>query len=166
MQPFRMAKKEIPDHVRAYICNLVEKWADAGENNTQIAASLGIEKQTVGRIRTEFPGHSSLDDPEKILKAEGFWLEYRPGFSCGVCVEDTILASLRKDPKERFLILHHERVHGHARRLGYDFNDADAWLATEKLIAPAWLRREAPSLLFWARLPVWYLALTDLIPEG
>ncbi len=53
MRGFRMAKKEIPDHVRAYICNLVEQWAEAGENNTQIANSLGIEKQTVGRIRSE-----------------------------------------------------------------------------------------------------------------
>lgn len=50
--------------------------------------------------------------------------------------------------------------------VGYEFNDSDAWLATERLIAPAWVRKETPSLLFWSRFPVWYLALTEIIPEG
>lgn len=48
-----MAKKELPDELRAYICDLVETWARDGETNTQIAESLGIEKQTVGKIRSE-----------------------------------------------------------------------------------------------------------------
>lgn len=48
-----MAKKELPDHVRAYICNLVERWSSEGESDTRIAESLGINKVTVGKIRME-----------------------------------------------------------------------------------------------------------------
>lgn len=118
------------------------------------------------RIRSEFPSHSPLDDPESLLKKEGFWVEFRPGFACGVCVEDVILASIRKDPKERYLILHHERVHAWSRRLGYEFNDSDAWLATAALVLPPWVRADVPSLLLWSRLPTWFLVLTDAIPEG
>lgn len=48
-----MAKKELPDVLRAYICDIVETWAKDGESNTQIAESLGVEKQTVGKIRSD-----------------------------------------------------------------------------------------------------------------
>lgn len=118
------------------------------------------------RVRVEYPDTWPLDDPEKLLKREGFWLEFRPGFACGVCIEDTILASIRKDPKERFLLLHHERVHAWARKLGYEFNDADAWLCTAVLLVPPWFRVDAPSLLLWSRLPAWFLACADLIEEA
>ena len=118
------------------------------------------------RIRTEYPNHHPLDEPEELLKKEGFDLAYRPGYSCGSCIGEVILASIRKDPKERFLVLQHERFHAWVRRLGYEMNDTDAWLGTVALIAPPWVRANAPTLLLWSKLPPWFLLASDLIPEG
>ena len=118
------------------------------------------------RIRVEYPNHHPLDDPEELLQKEGFGLKYEPGRSCGACLGDLILASVRKDPRERFLVLQHERFHAWARRLRYEMNDTDAWLGTVAIIAPPWVRANAPTLLLWSKLPTWFLLAANLIPEG
>lgn len=118
------------------------------------------------RVRVYSPESMPLEDPEELLKREGFGLKYKQGLSCGYCMDDLIVASMRKDRRERFLILHHERVHAWSRKLGYELNDADAWLATAVFLLPPWLRPEAPTLLMWQQLPGWYLVCADLIPEG
>lgn len=118
------------------------------------------------RVRAEFPNAHPLDDPEELLAKEGFGVAYASGVNCGACLGELIIASWRKDPKERFLVLHHERFHGWARRLKYDVNDTDAWLGTVAFIAPPWVRKNVPSLLLWSRLPPWFLAAARLIDEG
>lgn len=149
----------------AYVAAIYQsKWETAGVGPP--LHSPDIYEWMERRVRVYSPDSMPCSDPEQLLEREQFGLKFRQGFSCGFCMNDLVVASVRKDPKELFLILHHERVHAWAKRLGYEINDADAWLATSVFLVPPWLRNDPPTLILWQRLPQWFLVVANLIPEA
>jgi hypothetical protein len=114
--------------------------------------------------REAYGDHALLptDRPEDLLDAEGFVLIALPGAGCGVSTRDMIAIRRTHDRRLGALLLHHERTHGWAKRMGWrgdEATEADIWLATGELCLPGKYGRRADLLRGHPYLPWWFLAL-------
>lgn len=108
------------------------------------------------------------EDPERLLKSEGFLLQYvpMPG-KCGACLGEMILAPYVFDPKVRALVIQHERMHGWSRRLRRrDLNDSDIWILTAGVIAAGLERFGYERAPAFPHAPDWAVPLILGAEEG
>lgn len=108
------------------------------------------------------------EDPERLLKSEGFALQYvpMPG-KCGACYGEMILAPYVLDPRARALVIQHERMHAWSRRLRRrDVNDSDIWILTAGVIAAGLERFGYERSPAFPHAPDWAIPLILGADEG